>query len=98
MFHSPTRADCRTYCKIMAVALAGSIGTLMLWTSLIVSITKWDVEIEAPAPLAHANGSVFEAGKRRYPPPSAQRSFNSQRFAPEAPQQGNTTVKGMVRG
>jgi hypothetical protein len=47
MFHSPTRADCRTYCKIMAVALAGSIGTLMLWTSLIVSITKWDVEIEA---------------------------------------------------
>jgi hypothetical protein len=40
MFHSPTRADCRTYCKIMAVALAGSIGTLMLWTSLIVSITK----------------------------------------------------------
>jgi hypothetical protein len=69
MFHSPTRADCRTYCKIMAVALAGSIGTLMLWTSLIVSITKWDVEIEAPAPLAHTNGSVFEAGKRRYPPP-----------------------------
>jgi hypothetical protein len=58
MFHSPTRADCRTYCKIMAVALAGSIGTLMLWTSLIVSITKWDVEIEAPGQRVEVNAAA----------------------------------------
>jgi hypothetical protein len=63
MSRSLIGADCRTTCKIVAVALAGSIGMVMLSTSVVISIVAWHAETEAPTALARASGPVFEAGK-----------------------------------
>jgi hypothetical protein len=63
MSHSLIGADCCTCCKIVAVALAGSIGMLMLSMSLVISIAAWRAEAEAPTSLTLANEPGFEAGK-----------------------------------
>src|SRR6266852_2555331 len=63
MSHSLIGADCRTTCKIVAVALAGLIGMLMLSTSLVVAIAAWRLETEAATTRAPANALVIEAGK-----------------------------------
>jgi hypothetical protein len=55
--------DRRTTCKIVAVALAGSISMVMLSISLVISVAAWRAETEAPTALARANGVVLEAGK-----------------------------------
>jgi hypothetical protein len=61
MSHSLTAAECRTICKILAVALVGSMSMVMLAMSLVVSIAAWHAETEAPT-LTRANGPLFEAG------------------------------------
>jgi hypothetical protein len=63
MSHSLIGADCCSCCKIIAVALAGSIGMLMLSMSLVISIAAWRVESEAPTSLTLVNGLGFEADK-----------------------------------
>jgi hypothetical protein len=70
MFHSVIGADWRTCCKIMAIALAGSISTLMLWISLIISIATWRVDAEAATARAPANGPIIEITRARLPPQS----------------------------
>jgi hypothetical protein len=50
-------ADGHTHCKIVAVALAGSISLIML------AIAARHAEPEAPTALARANGPVFKAGR-----------------------------------
>jgi hypothetical protein len=56
MSHSLLGADCRTHCKIVAVALAGSMSLIML------SIAARPAETKAPPALTQANVPLFKAG------------------------------------
>ncbi|MFL4979507.1 MAG: hypothetical protein ACJ8FV_13600 [Xanthobacteraceae bacterium] len=57
MCHSLIGADRRTHGKILAVALAGAIGLVM------VAGAAWRAETDAPTAHARAGAPVLKAGK-----------------------------------
>ena len=57
MSHSMIGADCRTHCKIVAVALAGAMSLVM------VGIAARPAAIDATVARVQPNGTVLKAGK-----------------------------------